>query len=413
MNILRTSLLLAAAGIPAHAQVITNIASSIAQYSNVQGTNGWTYGYYNRTTDGDATYSGAEFQTMASNGGGYAVGGNPPWTSIGSTDGHPNATGNGGEHWIIRRFTVPAGQSGNFDAHWVVKKTNGGGGDGVAGMVYHNGVLVDSVIVDATDTTGTIRNATVAGVQPGDTIDLIVSPNAPDNDGFDGSAFYMNLNRNTFLSLPRTNLIADSVADFGNNTNGWTYGQYTLDAAGNQGSFAGFAPSVWTGSSWDVNTTGAPWTEITATGGHPSSNNLDAAPIEGEVWATRRYTIQAGEEGSVLVDYNLVKNAVNEGTTVHILHNGVIVQSTGVDGWDSLGWNGSLLLNVGLNDTIDIALSPQGAGDLLGIAGNRKDWSDGSAFGMSVYAVPEPAVSGLALTTALGALLRRRRGLVH
>ncbi len=395
------------------AQVITNLASSIPQFSNVQGTNGWTYGYYNRTGDGNATYSGSEFQPMATSGGGYALGGNPPWTSIGgSTDGHPNGTGStpNQEHWIIRRFTVPAGQTGNFDAHWLVRKTNGDGGDGVGGMVFHNGTLVDSVIVAATDTTGTVRNATMTGVQPGDTIDLIVSPNAPDNDGFDGSAFYMGINRNTFISIPRTNVIADSVADFGQNTNGWNYGQYTLNAAGDPGGFQNFDASAWSGSHWDANAApAAPWTEITATGGHPNSNNSDASPIDGEVWATRRYTIQSGEEGSVLVDYNLSKAPFNDGTTVHVLHNGVVVQSTGMDGWDSMGWNGSLLLNVNANDTIDIALSPQGSGDLLGIAGYRKDWSDSSIFGMSIYSVPEPASSGLALTAAVGVMLRRRR----
>lgn len=390
----------------------TNVGSSRLEYSGTQNTNGWSYGYYNRSADGDATYSGAEFAALPSNGaGGYALGGNPPWTNIAnSLDAHPNSTANGAEHWVVRRYTVGAGEGGGaIDVNWLLRKSNLACGDGVAGYLYHNGTQIDTSTVGFNDGTGTLRKATVPAVNVGDTIDLILSPNSPSNDGCDGSQFFMNLNRrNTYPGVVTTQF-ADSVADFGNNTNGWTYGMYDISANGSPdpGEFIAFGSSAWNGSYWDVNPTASgPWTEITATGGHPNGVNSGS-----EHWATRRYTIQPGEGGDVMVEWDIAKaNLSGGGTSVHILWNGVEVSSTGVEGFDNLGFTGRLALpGTQVGDTIEIALAPQGLDAQLFGAGDNGDGADSSVFAMRLFSIPEPATSLLGVAFAGMLAMRRRR----
>jgi len=393
----------------------TNIAGSTLEYSGTQGTNGWTYGYYNRTTDAGGVYSGSEFQLLPSNGsGGYALAGPPPWTTItNNLDGHPNATNSAPneEHWVVRRYTVGAGEGGGaVDVNWLLRKANPNCGDGVTGYLFHNGNQIDTASIAFSNATGVFRNASIPSVSAGDTIDLMLSPTDPANDSCDGSQFFMDLNRrNTFSGLTTT-LIADSIADFGQNTNGWTYGMYDITANGSPGpgEFMAFDASAWNGSAWDINPAASgPWTEVTATSGHPNGVNSG-----NEHWATRRYTIQPGEGGDTLVEYDLLKaNPNGGGTSVHILVNGTEVGSTGVNGWDSLGWDGALLLpNLQVGDTIDLALAPQGTDVQLFGFGDNGDGADGSNFGMRLFhAVPEPS---LAVIIALGlgvAGARRRR----
>ena len=94
---------------------------------------------------------------------------------------------------------------------------------------------------------------------------------------------------------------------------------------------------------------------------------------------------------------------------MHILRNGIEVASTGVEGFDGLGFSGSLAIaDAQVGDTIDIALAPQGMDAQLFGAGDNSDGADGSLFSMRIYSVPEPAAAGL-LALALGALNLRRR----
>lgn len=389
----------------------TNIGSSLLEYSNVQGTNGWTYGYYNRTADVGGVYSGTEFQNMPVAGGGYAIGGNPPWTSIANNlTGHPNGTNNGAEHWIARRYTVGAGEGGAaFDINWLLRKNNTVCGDGVTGFIYHNGTQIDSLAIAGNAGTGSLRRASIPLVSAGDTIDLMVSPTSND-DGCDSADFFMDINRRNTYSGITTTLFADSVADFGNNTNGWTYGYYntTVNGAPGPGEFLPFGSGAWNGSMWDLNPAASgPWSEISATGGHPNGSN--SAPGE-EHWVTRRYTIGAGEDGDIKVDWDIAKANLNGGgTSVHILRNGIEVASTGVQGFDGLGFSGSLAIaDTNVGDTIEIALAPQGMDAQLFGSGDNSDGADGSLFSMRIYSVPEPAAAGL-LAGAFGLLSLRRR----
>lgn len=172
-------------------------ADSVADWSpsGLQGANGWFYGYYNRTADADNTYQASNFTQFPTN---YWTGntwewpnGDPPWTSIGQIDTHPNGTNNGPNHWTVRRWVADA--DGQMTVEWTLRKTNAAG-DGVTGRVFHNGVEIDTATIAGSNTVGVNRQIVLANVQIGDTIDIAHdstgvggNPNAP-QDGSDGSA---------------------------------------------------------------------------------------------------------------------------------------------------------------------------------------------------------------------------------
>ena len=65
----------------------------------------------------------------------------------------------------------------------------------MVGTLFVNGTAVDGATVAVNDATGVNRNVYI-NAQPGDVIDLALGPNAPDNDGCDGS-----VNRLTFARM--------------------------------------------------------------------------------------------------------------------------------------------------------------------------------------------------------------------
>ena len=410
--------LLAAASVPSlFADTVTvnnseTIASSVYEFSNEQGFHGWTYGYYNLTADGDATYQTTDFIPLPVSGAGYALGGNPPWTSIADgLSGHPNGSNNGAEHWAIRRYTVGTGENGTIDLNWFLRDPSVGDCcTGVGGSVYVNGVEVDTADILASDTIGAKRLVTL-DLKVGDVIDLALKPNG--NDFADTSHFGMSLTKNQIRTFQTTALLADSIADFSGiqGTNGWRYGYFNVTQSGRPDSpsdFIEFGQEYFNGSIWNWPAPAdPPWTEITPNGGHPNGiNNGD------EHWATRRYVVQPGEAGNLLVEWNLSKtNPSGNGTGVHILLNGVEQDYRAVEGDDTVGvLRGVPLFGVKEGDVIDIALDPNGFQAYLGVPGGTDDGSDGSAFGAKIHtlAVPEPA-SGITFAAAGLALLARRR----
>jgi hypothetical protein len=177
------------------------VADSVADWSvtGVQGEKGWTYGYWNRTTDADHVYSADAFVPFPRDGSGYGptdywngamydwYPGNPPWTSIGQEYVHPAGANNGAEHWPIRRYRADV--AGPLFVEWSLAKSDPNG-DGVTGYVFLRGALVDSVAIAGADTAGIVRSLVLADAVVGDPIDFALGPAAPggqQQDTSDGS----------------------------------------------------------------------------------------------------------------------------------------------------------------------------------------------------------------------------------
>ena len=201
--------------------------------------------------------------------------------------------------------------------------------------------------------------------------------------------------------------IADSSAEFtsdgSHGGNGWSNGYYdqTADADGTY-SASDFTPFegpdwVWTGSAWDWGSGNVPWTTVAADNGHPNGDN------NGDVhWAMRRW--ESDHTGPVEITWNLAKQNVNcgNGTTGILFLNGNEISSATIEGADGTGVSHTVMADIAAGDTVDLALSP------LGVDGTLADGCDGSFFGATVTAVPEPG-SFVLLLMGMAALARRRR----
>ncbi len=430
--------LLAAASVTAASGVPTVVRETLADSNldfvvsfpaaGVPDANGWNYGYYDYTADGDSTYSTGEFIQFVSGqtrGSGFGVAAsNAPWTLVGpGNDGHPNGANNGSEHWAIRRYTASAALparavSQSFEINWLIESTNVNP-QGAGIRVFANGNEVASGFTLDSDPAQRALSGTVnVALNPGDVIDFALTPEAANGDrgdGSDGSDFGGTINRAvTFETL---GVIADSRLEFSGvqGQDDWTYG-YLATFANNQptvgqspgGTFNQYAggdgqgawdgaTQFWSGTAWDGNTAAAqPWTFTNATDGHPNGTNQPE-----EQWITKRWTVPAGEDGNLLVDFDLAKSNNAGGTTLFVLHNGEVVDSVSSNN-STLQEDFVVIEGAQVGDTIDIALSPLFNGDTT-------DGSDASQFGATIYLIPEPGVGALAVTALFGLALRRRR----
>ena len=212
------------------------------------------------------------------------------------------------------------------------------------------------------------------------------------------------------LALPtaaRSQTVADSVADWSasgtQGENGWTNGYYdaTADADGVYGTddFTAFdGPDwVWNGSAWDWGNGDVPWTTIAVDSGHPNGDN------NGDVhWAIRRWV--SDYDGPAEITYNLAKQNVScgNGTSALLLVDGTQIDSATVAFDDATGISNSVSATLASGSIVEVALNSLGTDDTYA------DGCDGSFFGMSVSAVPEPN-SAVLLLMGIGFCWRRRR----
>ncbi|MEZ5301147.1 MAG: hypothetical protein R3F11_10910 [Verrucomicrobiales bacterium] len=197
------------------------IAQSSDQFSGIQGNGNWYYGYYDRSADlggsGDGVYQTAEFTEFLGGAGAGAWGdtnhwnsttwdynppgasnGNPPWTNIGAGNTHPNDNNPGPEHHTVRRWV--SGVTGEVNISGLFNNVSASG-DGTVGQVWVNGSLLSA---NTTDGSSANFNHDVY-VTPGSTIDFVVTPNNPADDGSDGTNFQATMTMSS---------IADSVVTF-------------------------------------------------------------------------------------------------------------------------------------------------------------------------------------------------------
>ncbi|MFC1757825.1 PEP-CTERM sorting domain-containing protein [Planctomycetota bacterium] len=178
------------------------VADSNADWSadGTQGANGWTYGLYNATTDGNGVYDREDFEAF--DGGQFAwdgakwdfTDGNVPWTEVGQVIGHPNGDNNGEVHYAVRRWESDVSGSATIDFN--LAKSNVNCGNGTSAILYHNGTEIGSLSVAGDDGDG-LTASVAADIAAGDHIDLALSSVGADgsfSDGCDGSTFGMSVN---------------------------------------------------------------------------------------------------------------------------------------------------------------------------------------------------------------------------
>jgi hypothetical protein len=196
------------------------LANSVSDFSDTQGSNNWYYGHYNKTADGNGTYEVFDFAAFPRDAGPFSAtsywtgtmwdwfAGNPPWTEISATGGHPNGSNNAAEHWAIRRWVSEV--TGNIIVHFRLAKSNIGGGNGVTGRIFHNGNQIFSRTIAFNDN-GTLTNdVSVLNVTVGDYIDIALDSTGTDGlatDGSDSSIFTAVIDQD-----PGFPLLWDSVA---------------------------------------------------------------------------------------------------------------------------------------------------------------------------------------------------------
>lgn len=379
------------------------IADSLSDWSatGTQGDSGWTTGYRNFTADGGGDYATSQFipfdlgthwdgsQWRLSTDPG-ATGG--PWTLAAAEEAHPNGTNStpGEEHWVVRRWVATTTTPSDLELRSHIRKNNVNCGDGTSVNLYHNGSLLNSIAINGNDGVG-VTDSVYTTVNPGDTIDLAMTPVGPDTgrtDGCDGTAFRLTVTDDPPPEPPVPPL-ADSGADWSTTgTQGeenWFNGYYnkTQDADGMYQA-SDFTPfdfgSHWATDQWrlttDPGSTGGPWTQLGQTATHPNGTN--STPND-EHWTIRRYVASGLTQNTpVALNWTTAKtNANADGVTGILFVNGQQVDSATIAGGDTAGVDRTFYVHAAPDDVIDLALTPQGLT-------NDSDGADGSVNGLTI-----------------------------
>lgn len=171
------------------------ITDSVADFSGTQGTEGWVYGYYNKSTDPTSNYQVADFTPFPHQGASHGAGNfwngsvwrwapvNPPWTQIGPELMRPNASNSTNhEHWPVRRWISTV--AGTLSIDWTLKKITTGGG-GVTFRIAQKGVTKETLVVAGTNSTIIANTLVLPAVSVGDPIDFLLSPVGLNNSAND------------------------------------------------------------------------------------------------------------------------------------------------------------------------------------------------------------------------------------
>lgn len=165
------------------------IADSVTGFSSIQGQNGWSYGYYDKTGDGGATavYAVTDFQLMTQ------FQGNTWWvnnvdsttngyfTRLFASGGHGNGLDNyfgrlraTREHFAVRRYTSSTFSPVRLDIS--ISKIDTSGGNGTSFLVYLNGTPIfapsGAPFTSATPSSFVVNTT----LSPGDKLDLFLDP---------------------------------------------------------------------------------------------------------------------------------------------------------------------------------------------------------------------------------------------
>lgn len=215
--------------------------------------------------------------------------------------------------------------------------------------------------------------------------EMLLDPTKADTDG-DGASDGDELAAGSDPKDPDSspNIIADSIAEFSETQgeNNWFHGYRNLfDDDGEidyeVGNFTAFPEDWWTGTAWDNPDGDVPWTYMAVEDVHPNGENNGE-----EIWVIRRWVADEDElsgDMPLAVTWHVREvNLAGTGVTGSLHVNGVRVDSAALAGGDATGVTRTVYINAEVNDAIDLALTPVGAG------GDTGDGSDGSASWMRI-----------------------------
>jgi hypothetical protein len=411
------------------------IADSVDDWSTTgtQGANGWTYGYYNLTGDGDATYAvgdfeaflnngtnvpetcpgaapcaGAEVEVNHWNGSMYDFEGNPPWTEIARETTHPNGTNNVHEHWTIRRYEVEPDPADVYDQDFTFADGTTSLGDGSVigsnnGTASVQGGRLRLTEEGVNDTLASFRIPAVPGSANGWTATFNYhlfdaaaenppadgfsftygvipgSGNGAAEEGFGGASPQLSFEFDTWQ-------LGDAEHGYNIAVNGVDVpgGFLNTDILGDGGTVDGLAVLSWSptdGASLAVDT-GAGLTAIFTnrpTPGFTGNNGYTFAFSARTGGANERCAIDnlviAGRPTmlAALTWHMRKTNLSGTGVSGYLFLNGDQVDTTAIAGNDGTGVIRTYYADISPGDIIDLALGPTGP------TGDTGDGADGSA----------------------------------
>jgi hypothetical protein len=275
-----------------------------------------------------------------------------------------------------------------------------------------------------------VTRTVVANVEAGDFIDLALTPEGLCSDHgccCDSTFNFLTIRQATDGEPTAGEVLADSMLDWSvagvQGQGGWYYGYYDVRAdveSGNKtyqaGDFVMFLtdgsgvvskdPEVgawressnhWDGATWDLlyqgdpdgvagsgdEITHGPWTQVFCYAAYPAGN-LGGDP---EVhWAIRRW-VSDTSGGVNLSGYVFTPNTCGDGTVLRIFHNNTEIYST-VSTRTHIHF--SVPATVAVNDTLDFAIDPDGAGRLATAGIDAvQDACDGTACFVTIRSTSE------------------------
>ena len=155
------------------------ILDSTGGFSNTQGLNGWSYGYYNGNEVN--SFSPDDFEELTEfNGSRWTLqtGSGGFWTGLSDQGGHPNGISSIGgrqsaEHWAVRRWKSDF--SGTITLEGKIFKSNTNGGNGVVAHIFVDGKEIFSQYISGQDGVGIDYSFDVK-VNTGTKIDFAIDP---------------------------------------------------------------------------------------------------------------------------------------------------------------------------------------------------------------------------------------------
>ncbi|MSQ01052.1 MAG: hypothetical protein EXR71_04040 [Myxococcales bacterium] len=156
----------------------TLLADSVAEFSDEQGKDGWSYGYV-EPARANSFVPMNDYVAGGADPGWYAALGGVYWTMADAETMHPNGTITTGgrqavEQWAVRRWTSEVSGEVRITGHFA-KLSVDGTSNGVAGYIFIDGVMSWAWYLEGWDDTG-IDFDKVLTVAEGSDVDIVIDP---------------------------------------------------------------------------------------------------------------------------------------------------------------------------------------------------------------------------------------------